>query len=98
PTPIALRIVLDSCAGLAAAHATVDENGAPLGLIHRDVSPHNLLVGTDGVTRVGDFGIAKRQRSDGNTTTQGVFKGKLAYAAPEYLRGQKIDARLDVFS
>lgn len=98
PPPVALRIILDACAGLAAAHALTDENGAPLGIIHRDVSPQNLLIGADGVTRVGDFGVAKHRRSDGYATTQGTFKGKLAYAAPEYLRGQSIDVRLDVFA
>jgi serine/threonine-protein kinase len=93
---VVLRIALDACAGLHAAHELLDEKGRPVGLVHRDVSPQNLIVGVDGTTRVSDFGVAKL--TAGMSTTQGVLKGKLAYMAPEYLRGEKIDRRVDVFA
>ncbi len=98
PPGVALRIVLDAAAGLAAAHEVRDETGVPLGIVHRDVSPENLLIGADGVTRVADFGIAKYQDVDRPETTVGTFKGKVAYAAPEGFRGETPDARYDVFS
>ena len=93
---VVLRIALDACAGLHAAHELLDEKGRPVGLVHRDVSPQNLIVGVDGTTRVSDFGVAKL--TAGHSTTQGVLKGKLAYMAPEYLRSEKIDRRVDVFA
>jgi serine/threonine protein kinase len=95
---VAVRIVLDACAGLHAAHELADERGRPLRLVHRDISPQNLLVGLDGVTRVADFGVAKFDRKPGMATTDGNLKGKLAYMAPEYVRVQSIDRRLDVFA
>jgi hypothetical protein len=95
---VAVRIVLDACAGLHAAHELTDERGRPLNLVHRDISPQNLLVGLDGVTRVADFGVAKFSRKAGQSTTDGNLKGKLAYMAPEYLRAQGVDRRLDVFA
>ena len=94
---VVVRIVLDACAGLQVAHELADEQGAPLGLVHRDVSPHNVLVGIDGLARVSDFGIAKATSKPGSTTT-GSLKGKLAYMAPEYVAGGSIDARADVFA
>jgi serine/threonine-protein kinase len=94
---VAIRIVLDACAGLHAAHELEDERGRPASIIHRDVSPHNILVGTDGVARVVDFGIAKFKRSQVDPTTGNAVKGKLAYMAPEYIEGQPIDRRIDVF-
>jgi serine/threonine protein kinase len=95
---IAVRVVLDACAGLHAAHELADERGRPLHLVHRDISPQNLLVGTDGVTRVADFGIAKFKSTGGASTSVGTLKGKVAYMAPEYLMGEKIDRRFDVFA
>ncbi len=94
---VVVRIVLDACAGLQVAHDLADEQGALLGLVHRDVSPHNVLVGVDGLARVSDFGIAKATSKPGSTTT-GSLKGKLAYMAPEYVAGGSIDARADVFA
>jgi serine/threonine-protein kinase len=98
PPAVAVRIVLDACAGLHAAHELADERGRPLGLVHRDVSPQNLLVGLDGVTRVADFGVAKFNRTTGSNTTAGHLKGKLSYTAPECLLAEPIDRRIDVFA
>jgi serine/threonine-protein kinase len=99
PPAVAVRIVLDACAGLHAAHELADERGRPIGLIHRDVSPQNILVGVDGIARVTDFGIAKAPGVDSGVRTQtGFLKGKLAYMAPEYVRDQQMDQRGDQFA
>lgn len=100
PHAVAIRIVLDACAGLGALHDLEDEEGQPLGLVHRDVSPANILVGLDGVARLADFGLAKAlsRRDLARTTTEGTLRGKLGYMAPEYIRGKPIDARVDVFA
>ena len=100
PAQAAVRIILDACAGLHAAHELTDDDGHPLGIVHRDVSPHNILVGVDGISRLTDFGIAKSSghtQSAGKTST-GALKGKVAYMAPEYVEAGKLDARSDVFS
>jgi serine/threonine-protein kinase len=97
PQPVAIRILCDTLAGLHAAHELVDDNGSTLGLVHRDVSPHNLLIGTDGVTRLTDFGIAKIAHSTGQTRS-GVIKGKIGYLSPEQGRGHPLDRRSDVWS
>jgi len=96
PARVVMRIVLDACAGLHAAHELVDEKGRAVGLVHRDVSPQNLLVGVDGATRVSDFGVAKATAMA--TTHSGSLKGKLAYMSPEYVQGRAIDRRVDVFA
>ena len=98
PPRVAVRIAVDALAGLHAAHELVDERGRPVGLVHRDVSPQNILVGTDGIARVADFGVAKFARKNMAATSDGSLKGKLAYMAPEYLRGEAIDRRFDVFA
>jgi len=97
PLPIALRILLDTLAGLHAAHELRDEQNELLGLVHRDVSPQNILVGMDGTARITDFGVAHAS-SRLSTTRGGQLKGKLAYMAPEQARGQRIDRRADVFA
>ncbi|MEJ7731636.1 MAG: serine/threonine-protein kinase [Polyangiaceae bacterium] len=97
PPRLAMRIGLDACAGLHAAHQLSDDHGESLRLVHRDVSPHNILVGVDGTARLADFGIAKVARSSVSTTT-GAIKGKLGYMAPEYIEGSEPDARSDVFA
>lgn len=96
---VLLRVVLDAAAGLHAAHEATDEHDRPLGIVHRDVSPANFLVGLDGIARVTDFGIAKcLRRDDERRTATGVLKGKIGYFAPEYVKDQSIDRRADVFA
>ncbi len=97
-TRLALRIVLDALAGLHAAHELRDDAGKLVGIIHRDVSPHNVLVGTDGRSRLTDFGIAKAADRVQTTRTHEV-KGKLAYLAPERVDRRRMCTRQsDVFS
>ncbi len=93
---IAARIIADACAGLHAAHEALADDGAPLGIVHRDVSPQNLLLGADGVVKVTDFGVAKALGKTHATAT-GQVKGKLAYMAPEQLSAN-VDRRSDVWS
>jgi serine/threonine-protein kinase len=97
PPKIAASIVCNALYGLHAAHEARSERGEPLGIVHRDVSPQNLLVGTDGSTRVLDFGVAKAAGRI-QTTREGQVKGKLAYMPPEQLAGDKVDRRLDVYA
>src|SRR5262249_3779749 len=98
PPRVAIRILLDVAAGLGAAHALTDDEGRLLDLVHRDVSPHNVLVGTDGVARVTDFGVAKMTTPNVPRASTGALKGKPAYMAPEYVLALRSDARSDVFS
>jgi eukaryotic-like serine/threonine-protein kinase len=97
PTGIALRIVLDMLFGLHGAHELKDDKGKILELVHRDVSPQNVLVGVDGAARITDFGVA-RATSRLTNTRVGQLKGKLAYMAPEQAQGDPLDRRADVFS
>ena len=92
-----LRILLDSLHGLHAAHELSDERNQLLGLVHRDVSPQNILVGIDGTARLTDFGVA-RATSRLSFTSDGKLKGKLAYMSPEQARGDELDRRSDVFA
>ncbi len=97
-TKIAVRMILDALAGLHAAHELRDDGGRHLGIIHRDVSPHNVLIGCDGVTRLTDFGIAKAEDRVQVTRTHEV-KGKLAYLAPERIDKRRMcTVQSDVFS
>lgn len=96
PAPVALRVAHDALLGLQAAHAASDEQGAPLRLVHRDVSPHNLLVGADGATRVLDFGVAKADGRLQQRTRTNETKGKVAYMSPEQVLCENVDARTDV--
>jgi serine/threonine-protein kinase len=98
PVPVAIRIALDTLAGLHAAHELRDENDVFLNLVHRDVSPQNVLLGTDGTARLTDFGIAKAS-SRLSMTRDGQLKGKISYMAPEQTRrGESLDRRADVFA
>jgi len=97
PPEIACRVIADAAEGLHAAHELLGKNGEKLGLVHRDVTPHNLFVTYDGNTKVVDFGIAKFSSRMANTRA-GTLKGKLAYMSPEQVAGEPIDRRTDVFA
>jgi len=98
PPPVGLAIVRDALQGLHAAHEAVDESGEPLRIVHRDVSPQNILVGTDGIARVLDFGIAKARTRAYQTRADAGIRGKLAYMAPEQLDGQPASRSTDLFA
>lgn len=95
--PLHLRIICDVLSGLDYAHRLVDFDGTPLHLVHRDVSPSNVFLTFDGQVKLLDFGIAKTTDSS-QETRAGVLKGKLAYMAPEQARGERVDARADIFA
>jgi len=93
---VTARIIADALGGLSYAHELKDYDGAPLSIIHRDVSPHNIFVTHDGHVKVVDFGIAKAALSTQETEV-GVLKGKVGYMSPEQAMGQPLDARADIF-
>lgn len=97
PVPITLRIMIDVLSGLHAAHELKDHQGHPLNIVHRDVSPQNILVGVDGVTRITDFGIAKAEARL-TVTREGQVKGKMSYMAPEQLSSTNVNRRADVYA
>ncbi len=97
PSSIGVRIVIDALYGLHAAHVATDDAGKPLSIVHRDVSPQNILVATDGHARVLDFGIAKAAGRS-HTTRDGQLKGKFRYMAPEQIRDAPVSARTDVYA
>ncbi len=96
--PILLRVMVDTLNGLHAAHElTDDESRELLGVVHRDCTPQNILVGVDGCSRITDFGVARASSRIANTR-DGAMKGKLAYMAPEQTQGEDLDRRADLFS
>jgi serine/threonine-protein kinase len=97
PLPVLMRIMSDALQGLHAAHEARDERGVPLNIVHRDVTPQNILVGIDGVARLLDFGVAKAA-GRAQTTREGQIKGKLAYMAPEQLMGTGVTRETDVYA
>jgi serine/threonine-protein kinase len=97
PLDIAVGVMLGVLQGLDAVHEATDEQGRPLGLVHRDVSPPNVIVGADGLTRVLDFGIAKALEHIEDSHPNRV-KGKSGYMSPEQIRGERLTQRSDVFS
>jgi len=92
----ALGVILDAARGLSALHEVPDGAGQRQGFVHRDVSPQNILVGLDGVAKLGDFGLVKR--TDVSTTHTTVLRGKVAYMAPEQVEGQRATQRSDIFA
>ena len=97
PRPVAVRIVLDALAGLHAAHQLEDGEGRLLGLVHRDCTPQNILVGADGSSRITDFGVARAASRLAITRSQTV-KGKVAYLSPEQATAGELDRRSDIFT
>jgi serine/threonine protein kinase len=95
---LAARILADACAGVHAAHELTDDDGRLLGVVHRDVSPHNILVSLEGTVKVTDFGVARAFGQSHQVTTAGQIKGKVAYMAPEIVAGQAYDRRGDIFA
>jgi serine/threonine protein kinase len=97
PAPVTCALVRDLLRGLHAAHEARDEKRRPLGIVHRDVSPQNVLIGVDGLAHLLDFGVAKAAGRS-HSTRNGSVKGKLAYMAPEQLRAGLITRRSDVYA
>jgi len=97
PIHHAAHILMEACKGLAHAHERVDENGHPLGIVHRDVSPPNVLVSKHGEVKITDFGLAKAV-TQLEITDPGIVKGKYSYLAPEAAEGEDVDHRADLFA
>lgn len=98
PPEMAVRIIADAAAGLHAAHELRDDKGNFLNVVHRDVSPHNILIGVDGAVKLVDFGVAKAMGRSSEVTSAGQLKGKFGYMSPEQAMAKKVDRRSDVFA
>ncbi len=88
----------EACRGLAYAHSLTDDSGQPLGMVHRDISPSNVMLSYEGAVKLLDFGIAKALGDAPETTKNGTMKGKYAYMAPEQTEGENVDNRSDIFA
>jgi serine/threonine protein kinase len=97
PVEHALYVAHEVCRGLSYAHGKTDLRGHPFGIVHRDMSPSNVLISYDGDVKIADFGIAKAEQNT-TTTADGVLKGKFEYMSPEQARGESVDPRSDIFS
>src|SRR6185503_8390336 len=98
PTAVSLYLINEICKGLAYAHELVNpETGRAVGIVHRDISPPNVLISKQGEVKVVDFGLAKAS-SQIETTDPGVVKGKMSYLSPEAARGEEVDSRADIFA
>ncbi len=97
PIPLVCRVIMEACAGLDYAHKKTDPQGKPLDIVHRDISPQNILVTFQGGVKVVDFGIAKAA-DQATVTRSGVLKGKYSYMSPEQASGRRIDCRSDIFA
>lgn len=98
PVEISVYITIQACQGLHYAHTFTDKlTGKPANIVHRDISPHNIMLTFDGAIKVIDFGIAKSE-TNSEATQAGTIKGKLSYLAPEYLDGHELDPRYDLFA
>lgn len=98
PPELVLRILSDTCAGLHVAHELVGADGTPLGIVHRDISPQNILLSELGIAKLIDFGVAKAAGRLSAETATGIIKGKVAYMAPEQALGLPVDRRADVWA
>jgi serine/threonine-protein kinase len=97
PTQITLNLASQLCEALDHAHNRCDNHGKPLGIIHRDVSPSNIILSETGLVRLIDFGLAKAKGTPGEETGEGMIKGKYGYVAPEYIGGE-LDSRADLWA
>ncbi|WP_146618176.1 serine/threonine-protein kinase [Lujinxingia litoralis] len=93
----AVHMAIEICKGLTHAHEKVDQSGRPLGIVHRDISPPNVLISRAGEVKITDFGLAKA-KSQAEITDPGVVKGKFGYLSPEAAHGEEVDARTDIFA
>jgi serine/threonine protein kinase len=98
PLDVAVHFLTHAAEGLHAAHELKDDRGQSIGLVHRDVSPQNIIVGYDGFTKMVDFGLAKATALGDGATRAGQLKGKISYMAPEQVRGDPLDRRADLFA
>ena len=98
PMEHAIGIALGVCAGLAYAHDKRDLEGRPIGIVHRDISPQNIVVTFTGDVKIVDFGIAKSEKAGGEDTKDGALKGKVPYMSPEQAAGKDLDLRSDIFA
>jgi serine/threonine-protein kinase len=98
PQRFVLQILIGACEGLHYAHQLADAHGASYNIVHRDISPDNILVSLTGTAKVVDFGIAKAASSTSQQTSAGVLKGKRSYVSPEQIQGDRLDRRIDVYA